>query len=107
MENAYRAHAQVSEDGTLTLREVPFAPGEQVGVILFAERAAAEEPESQPAGSHTGASSAASPNQNPGETTDALAVLESLIGTVEGPVDWAAEHDHYLYGTPKRADREG
>jgi len=29
-------------------------------------------------------------------------ILESLIGTVEGPEDWASEHDHYLYGTPKR-----
>jgi hypothetical protein len=35
-----------------------------------------------------------------------LAVLEKLIGTVEAPSDWAAEHDHYLYGTPKRADQE-
>ncbi|RPJ54902.1 MAG: hypothetical protein EHM23_27855 [Acidobacteria bacterium] len=31
-------------------------------------------------------------------------VLESLIGTVDAPPDWAAEHDHYLYGTPKRGD---
>ncbi|MFB0547166.1 MAG: hypothetical protein ACETWB_09665 [Anaerolineae bacterium] len=29
-------------------------------------------------------------------------VLESLAGTVEAPPDWAQEHDHYLYGTPKR-----
>lgn len=29
-------------------------------------------------------------------------ILERLTGTVEGPEDWAAEHDHYLYGTPKR-----
>ncbi|NJN24442.1 MAG: hypothetical protein HC810_08725 [Acaryochloridaceae cyanobacterium RL_2_7] len=28
-------------------------------------------------------------------------VLESLAGTVEAPADWSAEHDHYLYGTPK------
>lgn len=34
-------------------------------------------------------------------------VLKSLIGTVDAPPDWAAEHDHYLYGTPKKgADRE-
>lgn len=37
---------------------------------------------------------------------DALDLLEKLIGTVEGPADLAAEHDHYLYGTPKRAARE-
>lgn len=28
--------------------------------------------------------------------------LEHLIGAVVGPSDWAAEHDHYLYSTPKR-----
>jgi hypothetical protein len=25
-----------------------------------------------------------------------------VIGSVEGPEDWAAEHDHYIHGTPKR-----
>ena len=29
-------------------------------------------------------------------------ILEKMIGTVDAPEDWAAEHDHYLYGTPKR-----
>ena len=33
-------------------------------------------------------------------------VLESLTGTVKGPSDWAAEHDHYIYGTPKRSGRD-
>jgi hypothetical protein len=33
-------------------------------------------------------------------------VLESLTGTVEAPADWSAEHDHYLYGTPKRQETE-
>jgi len=33
---------------------------------------------------------------------DAWAVLDSLVGSVEAPTDWAKEHDHYLYGTPKR-----
>ena len=28
-------------------------------------------------------------------------LLENLTGTVEAPEDWSAEHDHYLYGTPK------
>jgi hypothetical protein len=32
---------------------------------------------------------------------DAWEVLEELAGAVEAPSDWAAEHDHYLYGTPK------
>jgi len=29
-------------------------------------------------------------------------LLETLTGTIEAPPDWASEHDHYLYGTPKR-----
>jgi hypothetical protein len=33
-------------------------------------------------------------------------VLESLTGTVEAPADWSAEHDHYLYGTPKHSESE-
>ena len=29
-------------------------------------------------------------------------VLAPIVGAVEGPEDWAAEHDHYIYGTPRR-----
>jgi len=29
--------------------------------------------------------------------------LERIAGTVEMPADWSSEHDHYLYGTPKRS----
>lgn len=29
-------------------------------------------------------------------------ILESLTGTVNAPADWSLEHDHYLYGTPRR-----
>jgi len=32
--------------------------------------------------------------------------IEAECGLVEGPEDWAAEHDHYLYGTPKRKGRD-
>jgi hypothetical protein len=35
-------------------------------------------------------------------SSNAWDILESLTGTVEAPIDWSAEHDHYLYGTPKR-----
>ncbi|HET7230718.1 MAG TPA: hypothetical protein VFJ16_11990 [Longimicrobium sp.] len=38
------------------------------------------------------------------DQADAFAVLESLVGSIEAPADFAAEHDHYIYGTPKRAD---
>ncbi|WP_017298492.1 hypothetical protein [Nodosilinea nodulosa] len=41
--------------------------------------------------------------QTPGNAWD---VLESLTGTVEAPADWSAEHDHYIYGTPKRQETE-
>lgn len=34
----------------------------------------------------------------------AWSVLKSLEGTIEGPVDWSSELDHYLYGSPKRLD---
>lgn len=27
------------------------------------------------------------------------------VGCIEGPEDFAAEHDHYIHGTPKRAGR--
>lgn len=33
-------------------------------------------------------------------------VLDRMTGTMEGPGDWSAEHDHYLYGTPKRDPEE-
>lgn len=85
MDQPYRIHAHVSENGTLVLSNLPFAAGEPVEVTLRAEPFLEEQPVVQ---------------------SDALAVLETLIGTVEAPCDWAAEHDHYLYGTPKRADQE-
>ncbi len=31
-------------------------------------------------------------------------VLDSLTGSIASPADWAQEHDHYLYGGPKRED---
>jgi hypothetical protein len=33
-------------------------------------------------------------------------MLESLTGSVEAPADWSAEHDHYLYGTPKQQETD-
>jgi len=34
-------------------------------------------------------------------------VLNELSGAVEGPKDWSEEHDHYLYGVPKREKGHG
>jgi len=39
-------------------------------------------------------------------SNDAWDVLGSLTGTVDAPADWSAEHDHYLYGTPKHQETE-
>lgn len=36
-----------------------------------------------------------------GSSENAWQVLSDLAGTVDAPPDWASEHDHYLYGTPK------
>jgi hypothetical protein len=38
---------------------------------------------------------------------DPFRYLLEHAGTIGGPADWSAEHDHYLYGTPKeRAGNE-
>lgn len=29
--------------------------------------------------------------------------LRRIAGTVEGPADWAENHDHYAHGAPKRS----
>lgn len=36
------------------------------------------------------------------ESSDPWDIIEGLIGTIDGPNDWSSQHDHYLYGTPKR-----
>ncbi len=45
--------------------------------------------------------------QKPSVPTGPLDVFERLAaetGLIVGPTDWAAEHDHYLYGVPKHGD---
>ena len=37
---------------------------------------------------------------------DAIDYLFSIAGTAHGPPDQSLEHDHYLYGTPKKVKRE-
>ena len=36
------------------------------------------------------------------QQTTAWDVLDELTGSITAPPDWAEEHDHYFYGTPKR-----
>lgn len=41
-------------------------------------------------------------------STSTKGVFEQIAekhGLIEGPVDWSAELDHYLYGTPKRGEQ--
>ena len=40
----------------------------------------------------------AAPSDSVGDAWDAL---ERLASTIDAPSDWSAEHNHYLYGTPK------
>ncbi len=42
------------------------------------------------------------PSPSPTKARDAWDELEALTGSLEAPQDWAQEHDHYLYGAPKR-----
>jgi len=46
------------------------------------------------------------PASAPVDTEDAWSVLRSLAGSYDGPSDWSTEHDHYIYGSPKRGDGE-
>lgn len=41
------------------------------------------------------------------EAADPWDVMESLIGSIDAPEDWSVEHNHYLYGTPKRYPEAG
>jgi len=42
----------------------------------------------------------------PQKTPDAIDYLFSIAGTAHGPPDQSLEHDHYLYGTPKKVNRD-
>jgi hypothetical protein len=43
------------------------------------------------------------PEPEPHVNGDAWDLLDQMTGTINAPSDWAAEHDHYLYGAPKRS----
>lgn len=69
----------IVENGTVKL-PISVPDGTRVEVVLPADTAAGEP---KPAGSF-------------------FDTVRELIGSVEGPEDWAAEHDHYIHGSPKR-----
>ncbi len=76
----YRGHVR---NGVVVLDEpVELPDGAAVRVELAEEQPACEEPR---------------------EPMPTLAErLKDVIGTVEGPPDLAENHDHYLYGVPKK-----
>ncbi|HEY3394351.1 MAG TPA: hypothetical protein VGK58_16680 [Lacipirellulaceae bacterium] len=48
----------------------------------------------------------AAKNSESGRPLDLFERLEEEAGLVEGPTDWAAEHDHYLYSAAKKGKRK-
>lgn len=38
------------------------------------------------------------------ESTNAWDVLDELTGSIDAPSDWSSQHNHYLYGTPKKVE---
>ena len=45
------------------------------------------------------------PDEAASKDGNAMDWLKKFAGTIDGPEDFAAEHDHYIHGTPKRAGR--
>jgi hypothetical protein len=88
-------------NGTIAVPpEVALPEGAEVEVR--AEIAPARPPSAEPVGDSNGAPDHAvtDPNENPFEW------MRKYIGCIkDGPEDWAAEHDHYIHGTPKRGKR--
>jgi hypothetical protein len=46
----------------------------------------------------------AEPDANNG-TGNLWDTLNKFAGSIQAPSDWSLEHDHYLYGTPKRTSK--
>lgn len=38
------------------------------------------------------------------DALDVFSELERESGLIDGPVDWAEEHDHHLFGAPRQSD---
>jgi len=36
------------------------------------------------------------------DTLNAWDILDDLTGIIEAPEDWSFQHDHYLYGVPRK-----
>ncbi len=78
--------AHVAPDGKLTLQLPADIPAGDHKIVLVID----EVPLSQ--------------TESSNERGNAWDVLKNYVGTVKDmPEDWAIEHDHYLYGTPKHS----
>ncbi|MEL6383702.1 MAG: hypothetical protein AAFQ89_14850 [Cyanobacteria bacterium J06626_18] len=78
--------ATVTPDGKLSIELVSDLPPDHYNVVVIIDEA--------PSVAATG-----STVDTPKTAWD---VLREHAGTVSAPEDWSIEHDHYLYGTPKR-----
>jgi hypothetical protein len=80
------------KNGFITLDEAVVLPeGSAVKVEVLREAAGHEHQEAAPTDVNSGN----------GDPTTVWDRLRKLAGTVEGPEDWAKNHNHYIHGTPK------
>jgi hypothetical protein len=55
-------------------------------------------------GDDTSAPTSKTEPSQPVQSQGVFGPILDKLGLIEDPVDWSAEIDHYLYGTPKRGD---
>jgi hypothetical protein len=67
------------------------------GTVVF------DAPVSLPEGTRVRVEPVAEPASESGEGQSMLEILGDVVGSIDDlPPDLAEQHDHYLYGTPKR-----
>ncbi len=88
--------------------QLPHADKLQLMQILLSQIAAEEGVKLNAASdsAQTCATSKADKQDLVARPTNAWDALDAMTGCMEAPHDWAMEHDHYLYGTPKRKIRD-
>jgi len=89
--NAHRIETTLEQNGELTLRDLPFAAGDAVEVIVLET---ARNGNKHNGGSYNGVTEV--------DSLDTLLDEIDALPPMDAPADFAAQHDHYLYGTPKR-----
>jgi YD repeat-containing protein len=86
MINAHRVETTLTQDRTLTLEDLPFQAGDAVEVIVLGRAASNSDADDEP-------------EETDWDALDRI-IEENRMDTGIG--DLAHQHDHYLYGTPKR-----